>query len=468
MNKPEKIPVREEIIGYRHSTQSRELIKMGRELYPNGKEVSHSLSPQDATSETKKLMIDSPIIYNATFSIPNFFSKSDILIKIENNIYDIVDISSNSNPKNENYTDLAFQKFVIENSGYSIRNIFVLYVNSNLVHNLPIKTELYFKSICINDKISNIFPLIKEKAKEIISIPKSQSPPILSEISCKSPKDCKMNFLCWNSENEMNIFSLRENQELAKKLYNKNIYFLRDIPESEELSRTQKIQIECDKTNKVHIEAIDIEEFLNKLKYPYYYLDFEAINPVIPIYDKSRSFQHIPFLYSLQIERETGEIFDDFFIEEEEDPRLGILKKLSSLIKNDGSIICFNDTIEKKCIQESSTVYPEFNSWWESIKDNFVDLSIPFKNFSYYNPLQGGSTSLKSIITPLTGMDYKDLTIQDGSLANREYLNLKLDKSLDILKKEKLKKELINYCKKDTLAMIKIIHTLKKIIHESK
>ena len=455
------------MIGYRHSTQSRQLIKMGRELYPNGKEVSHYLSPEDATTETKKLLIDSPIIYNATFSIPNFYSKSDILINIEKNIYDIVDISSNSNPKNENYTDLAFQKFVIENSGYSIRNIFVLYVNSNLIHTLPIKTELYFRSICINDKISSIFPLIKEKAKVVLSIPKSKVPPTLSENSCKSPKDCKMNFLCWNSEKEMNIFSLRENQELAKKLYNKNIYFLRDIPESEELNKNQKIQVECDKTNRVHIDLNGIEEFLKKLKYPYYYLDFEAINPVIPIYDKSRSFQHIPFLYSLQIEVESGEILNDFFIEEDEDPRLGILKKLSTLIKNDGSIICFNDTIEKKCIQESVSVYPEFSNWKDSINDNFVDLSIPFKNFSYYNPLQGGSTSLKSIITPLTGMDYKELAIQDGSLANREYLNLKLDKNLDNLKKEKLKKNLIDYCKKDTQAMITIIHTLKKILNQS-
>ena len=440
---------------------------MGRELYPNGKEVSHFLSPEEATSETKKLLIDSPIIYNATFSIPNFYTRSDILINIENNIYDIVDISSNSNPKNENYTDLAFQKFVIENSGYSIRNIFVLYVNSNLIHSLPIKTELYFKSKCINDKISYIFPLIKDKAKEILSIPKLEDPPTLSEHSCKSPKDCKMNLMCWNSKKDMNIFSLRENQELAKKLYNNNIYYLRDISESEELSRTQKIQVECDKTNKIHTELNGIEEFLNKLKYPYYYLDFEAINPVIPIYDKSRSFQHIPFLYSLQIEKESGEIFDDFFIEEDEDPRLSILNKLSFLIKNEGSIICFNDTIEKKCIQESISVYPEFNTWWESIKGNFVDLSIPFKNFSYYNPLQGGSTSLKSIITPLTGMNYKDLAIQDGSLANREYLNLKLDKNLDNLKKEKLKKDLIDYCKKDTQAMISIIHTLKKILNQS-
>jgi hypothetical protein len=223
LNKPEKIPLREEIIGYRHNTQSRELIKMGRELYPNGKEVSHYLSPEEATSETKKLLMDSPIIYNATFSIPNFYSKSDIIINIENKIYDIVDISSNSNPKNENYTDLAFQKFVIENAGYSIRNIFVLYVNSSSVYTLPIKTELYFRSICINDKINNIFPSIKEKAKEILSIPKSEVPPTLSENSCKSPKDCKMNFLCWNLEKDMNIFSLRENQELAKKLYNKNI-----------------------------------------------------------------------------------------------------------------------------------------------------------------------------------------------------------------------------------------------------
>jgi hypothetical protein len=124
--------------------------------------------------------------------------------------------------------------------------------------------------------------------------------------------------------------------------------------------------------------------------------------------------------------------------------------------------------LKKNAFKSQFLVYPEFSNWKDSINDNFVDLSIPFKNFSYYNPLQGGSTSLKSIITPLTGMDYKELAIQDGSLANREYLNLKLDKNLDNLKKEKLKKNLIDYCKKDTQAMITIIHTLKKIINQSR
>ncbi len=438
---------------------------MGRNLYPNGIDVSHTLPLEDALIETKRLLKDNPIIYNASFSIPNFYSKTDIIIHVENNVYDIVDISSNSNPKNENYIDLAFQKLVIENSGLSIRNITVLYVDSNFTHTLPIQSELYFKSKCINDKINYIYPFIKDKAKEIISIPNFKNPPVLSDKSCKSPKDCKLKYFCWHTEKDMNIFTLRESQELAKKLYNQKIYFLKDIPESEELNKIQKIQVECDKNKSIHIDIKGIEEFLNKLKYPYYFLDFEAINPVIPLYNHSRSFQHIPFLYSLQIEYENGEIVDDYFIEEEkEDPRLGILKKLSTQLKNEGSIICFNDTIEKKCIHESISVYPEYNKLWEDIKDNFIDLSQPFKNFSYYNPLQGGSTSLKSIITPLTGLDYKDLSIQDGSLANREYLNLKLDKNISSIQKDYLKRDLIEYCKMDTQAMITIVHTLKNIL----
>jgi hypothetical protein len=137
------------------------------------------------------------------------------------------------------------------------------------------------------------------------------------------------------------------------------------------------------------------------------------------------------------------------------------LKSLSSLITTQGSIICYNDTIEKKCIKESASVFPDFLNWWNGIKDNFVDLSLPFKNFSYYNPLQSGSTSLKSVITPLTGINYSNLNIHDGSIANREYLHLKLDQNISEKKRITVKDDLIEYCKMDTFAMVEIIKKLK-------
>ncbi len=462
INDPQIIVHRQDTMGYRHSSQTKEIIRMARFLYPNGQEIPHQLSTDAATKLTNEILINKNIIYNSCFTFSNFISRTDILIPNEDSSLDIVDISSNTNPKHENFIDLAFQKFVIESVGFKIKNITILYINSNISHTFPIQPDFFFKISNVTDKISYLEKEISEKSKYLISI--ANTKPQLNEKSCKSPKDCKISPNCWNVTEEMNIFTLRESNEISKRLFNNNIYYLRDIPDDTELNKVQKIQVECDRKGSIHIDTKEISDFLQKLKYPHYFLDFEAINPAIPLYSSTRAFQHIPFLYSLHIQNEDGNIENFHFIEEEgEDPRYGILKSLSSLINTKGSIICYNDTIEKKCIKESASIYPEFLHWWDDIKDNFIDLSLPFKNFSYYNPLQLGSTSLKSVITPLTGINYMNLNIHDGSIANREYLHLKLDQNISEEKRSTVKTDLIEYCRMDTYAMVEIIRKLKEL-----
>ena len=462
INDPQKIVHRQDMIGYRHSSQTKEIIRMARELYPNGEEVSHQLSTDAATKLTNEILLNQTTIYNSCFTFSSFISRSDILIRNEDSSLDIVDISSNTNPKHENYIDLAFQKFVIESTGFKVRNITILYINSNISHTFPIQPDFFFKISNATDKISYLEKEISDKTNYLVSTSKTK--PLLNEKSCKSPKECKISPHCWNLTEDMNIFTLRESNETSKRLFNNKIYYLRDIPDDTELNKVQKIQVECDRKGTVYIEAKEISDFLQKLKYPYYFLDFEAINPAIPLYPSTRAFQHIPFLFSLHIQNENGSIENFHFIEEEgEDPRFGILKSLSNLITTQGSIICYNDTIEKKCIKESASVFPDFLNWWNGIKDNFVDLSLPFKNFSYYNPLQSGSTSLKSVITPLTGINYSNLNIHDGSIANREYLHLKLDQNISEKKRITVKDDLIEYCKMDTFAMVEIIKKLKDL-----
>jgi hypothetical protein len=463
LNDPLKIAPRQDLMGYRPLSQTKEIIRMAHELYPGGIEIPYHLSSLDAFQKTQQSLALNTIIYNACFSYSHFVSRSDILVPREDSFVDIIDISSNTNPKYENFLDLAFQKFVVEQTGYKIKDIIILYINSNINQTLPIFPDSFFKRINALEKIVSLEKEVSEKCNYLINI--SHSKPSLNEMSCKSPKDCRISPHCWNLREEMNIFSLRESREISKRLFENKIFYLRDIPDDVELNKIQKIQVECDKNRSIYKDKTEISEFLNRIEFPYYFLDFEAINPAIPIYPNSRAFQHIPFLYSLHIQKEDGSLENVHFIEEEgEDPRIGILKNLSNKIGSTGSIICYNDTIEKKCIKESTSVFPEYTPWWNGIKDNFVDLSLPFKNFSYYNPLQNGSTSLKAVITPLTGLDYSHLNIHDGSIANKEYLNLKLDTKLTTENRNILKKDLIAYCQMDTFAMLEIIKKLKEIV----
>lgn len=86
-----------------------------------------------------------------------------------------------------------------------------------------------------------------------------------------------------------------------------------------------------------------------------------------------------------------------------------------------------------------------------------------FWEYDYYHPDQKGSTSLKTILPVITGRDYKDLGIQSGQMANFEFLRIKTEFMTEFEKSE-IEKNLIEYCKLDTYAMILILRKIKEWI----
>jgi len=80
---------------------------------------------------------------------------------------------------------------------------------------------------------------------------------------------------------------------------------------------------------------------------------------------------------------------------------------------------------------------------------------VVVKNY-YYHPEFHGSFSLKAVLPAvLPSMAYENLEIQEGQMASLEYLRM-IDTSTPPDEKEKIKKDLLEYCAQDTLAMVKI------------
>ncbi|MCB1141554.1 MAG: DUF2779 domain-containing protein [Leptospiraceae bacterium] len=440
------------------------IFRIAKELYPDGVEVAHDSKLSDSISETLDLISKRKTIYNASIGHGEYYCRIDILCPKSDESWDLIEVRTHSNPKSENWMDLGFQKFVLEKLGIKINELFILYINSTYVFDNSIRPDQFFKIKNATLQVENRYSQILENITYFNSLLEKGLPEKNSR-SCKSPKDCKFQEICWEDLGDGNVFQLREGGELSRSLYSKGIYHLKDISDDEETSRIQKIQIECDRTGKPHLDANQLQVFIQKLSFPIYYLDFETINPVIPIYQKSKPFQHIPFLYSLHIEEESGEIKHFYDMEREgEDPRFTLMKSLTERLGSVGSIVCFNDMFEKKCIRESSEHFSEFLDWSGTLWDRFLDLSIPFKELHYYHPNQKGLASLKAILKPLTGLDYSALSIQDGSNANNEYLNIKQNDQFTQIQMDEIRTNLIEYCKMDTFAMYRVLSELKILL----
>lgn len=366
---------------------------------------------------------------------------------------------------------MGFHRMVAENLQLPIHEYKVLTINPNYLHKDKIVPKDYFREISITKK-SKTYRILAEQIRDSIrKFKKNQFSTVDTNLpSCAHYKACFLPDICYPQRNKDSIFTLRESASLVMELYNKGITKIEDIPEDDvELTFRQRIQIQSEKSGKPYIDKKRIQNFLNQIQYPVYYLDFETINPLIPIYPNSRPNQHIPFLFSLHVSDSPNSSnlrHYDYIQPNEKDPRKAILEKLSEILGNEGSIICFNDFFEKNCIREALEYYPEFKYRFESIMDRFLDISVPFRNFDYYNPAQKGSGSLKNILPAMTGKSHNHLIVKDGHSANLTYLEIVKLNEFHKTESNKILEGLKEYCKMDTYALYLIQKKLEELVKD--
>jgi len=145
-------------------------------------------------------------------------------------------------------------------------------------------------------------------------INQDKSPEMNISMYCNKPYDCPLKKECWGTLPKNNVLQLT-NWRVYWKLLNDNILDIKDIPEGTKLNLKDEIIIESI-TKSPHIAKEHITQFISSLNYPLYHFDFETFDTAIPIYDKSKPYQKIPFQYSLHIEQEDGSIEHKEFLSE--------------------------------------------------------------------------------------------------------------------------------------------------------
>jgi hypothetical protein len=268
------------------------------------------------------------------------------------------------------------------------------------------------------------------------------------------------------------VFKLYRGGKKSFNLYEQGITCIKDIPDEFKLTSNQQIQQECEKTGKVHIHKEGIKHFLNELRYPLYFLDFETYNTAIPLYDGLKPYAQVPFQFSLHVQESenTEPKHHSFLAEGNADPRPKFMSELKKLLGKEGSIIVYNQAFEKMILKQTSEFIPTYKEWVETINARIVDLLIPFRNFHYYNPVQQGSASIKKVLPALTGKTYEGMEIAQGTDASRRYLyithgrfNGKKESPEEV---KKVREALEKYCELDTWAEVIMLEKLRGIVEK--
>ncbi len=141
------------------------------------------------------------------------------------------------------------------------------------------------------------------------------------------------------------------------------------------------------------------------------------------------------------------------------DPAINLLKKLKEDIKDTGSIVVWNKQFESTRNTEMGTIYPEHKEFLEDLNTRMIDLADFINKEMYIHPKFLGSWSIKNVLPVMVpDLSYKNLKINKGDIAMLTWWKM-------VNKKDKKEaKDLLEYCKLDTLAMVRIWERLKTLI----
>ena len=432
-------------------------------------------------TKTKRLMKSGcEVICEAAFSCPNHYCAVDILRKTPNGwaIYEVKSTTSHCSEtidekKYGKYaTDIAYQRWVLEQCGVKVTNTYLVTLNSDYELEGELNIHQLFNIIDLTPLVENEYLKVPNQVKlALATLELNGEPSVELSENCKKPHDCAFWEYCTKHLPKPSVFDVYGSGcRFDKKLnfYKEGKWSFEDLAQ-QSIGNIPDLQIRCTLDDTDYINPSGIKEFLDKITYPLYFLDFESMQPILPAYQGTRPYMQICFQYSLHyIEYKGGPLKHTAFLADsnDQDPRRALAEALCRDIPRNVCTMAYNDNFEKTRIKEMAEAFPDLADHLLNISDHIIDLLVPFRAGHYYRPAMGGSFSIKSVLPALfpddPEMDYHNLPgkVHNGGDAMTIFPQIK-----DMSPEEALqaRKDLLAYCHLDTLAMVRVWERLMEV-----
>lgn len=463
-----------------------------------------SLDYEAMIQRTKALMYEGEEnIAEAAFSWNGNYCAVDILHRTEGG-YAIYEVKSSSTSKEKEteklmayLPDVAYQKYVLEQSGVTVTGTFLVRLNKNYVRDKEIDIHELFI-------ITDLAPMLAEESAKVTDniaranklLDNDKEPNVEMGGCCDKPYSCSFNEYCirqlldksgadmieMGSGTVFDLYRMTFEQKL--RLVRQGKVTLDQLSPDEVGSLVGQIQVNNALSGEDHIEVDKIREFLDKnIHYPLYFLDFETMNLAVPLFPNSRPFQQIPFQYSLHYIKEENASLEhtEFLGDGISDPRRALAEQLlkdilgindvgnpdeiADGLKKDVCVTAYNKDFECGRIQELANMYADIKEPLLYIKDRIVDLLDPFRLGYFYKASMNGSFSIKKVLPALfpdnPSLDYHNLQgVHNGGEAMNVY---PLMSQMSHDEQQSVRENLLRYCKLDTYAMVKIWEKLVEV-----
>ncbi len=392
-------------------------------------------------------------------------ARADVLaIDSASNTVDMYEVKASTCVKSEHIPDVAFQKMVFENSGWTVRKCFLVYINNAYQLEDELNLNALFVVEEITERVNIAYPEIRKQARKALQFINGPEPEKRWTLGCANKLQCSFVQHHYTELPEYSIFDIsRIGVKKLEKLLENGILDVRDVPDDFKLTSRQKRQVEIARKNEVIVKKEALSQELKKLRYPLYFLDYETFAYAVPIQKGHTPFQQMLFQYSLHVvEAPQAEVRHfEYLLSSKEESVSELLASLKENIHPDkGTVLVWNKSFEQSRNKECAALFPEYADFLFSVNERVYDLMDIFKKEYYLHPAFKGKISLKSVLPVLCPeLSYKTLPIQNGAEANINWHHW-TDGAFHGEEHEFIKQALLEYCKLDTWAMVRIWQVL--------
>jgi predicted RecB family nuclease len=434
---------------------------LARGRFPSGVLIDfpHNAVEQRLQRTRQALAAHVPVIFEASFVADNTYVAVDILERLDKG-FRLIEVKSSSSQKDEHIPDAAVQVHVAQQSGIDVRVVEIMHLNKEFRH--PDLGDL-FENADVTTPVDDMLPGIPAEIEAQLEVLRGPLPLVAIGVHCFEPRECPFRERCWPQSPDHIIKLYNVGPKKACDYMLTGVHSIADIPPRQKLPDAAKRQIRSMNENRLIAEprlAAALEPFDVRLGF----LDFETISRAVPVWPGMAPWEQAAAQFSYHEARADGTYSHvGYLAEGSHDARPELARAMIEATAGAEKVVMYT-SFERTQIRSLQRAMPDQALGLKRLEDKLIDLH-PVIRDHVYHPEFRGSFSLKYVLHPLVPeLTYSDLVIVDGLVASVEIARLLfVAQRISPEERDRVRKDLLDYCERDTWAMVKLLERLREL-----
>jgi len=402
-----------------------------------------------------------PVVFEAAFEHEDVRVRVDALVRFP--LADrLIEVKAGTHPTEDYFWDCALQTWVVRGAGRPLQIVSLDLVDSAFVYT---REDDYTGLLSLDDyteQVEALLPQVPGLVTKFKAVMAGPQPEISTGRHCNVPYECPFFRHCRQTEPAASAYPPDDlpyaRKEQIRLLKACGLTDLRnDVPDDLLKNPLQRRVVQVVRTGETFVSP-ELAASLNGIGYPRYYLDFETISFTVPHWVGTRPYQQVPFQFSCHVEHADGRLEHREFLDlTGANPAAEFVTALLGAVGETGPILVWNKTFEVGRLRELAEMFPHHASVLLGFVDRIVDLMKIYRRHYYHRDMHGSWSIKKVLPTIAPDLDYGTLEVGDGDEAQAAYRRAVASETSD-LEREAIRRNLLDYCKRDTEAMVRLAH----------